>query len=109
MQGRVDTKKIRISRDFHYPRYITGGRPVRASFLEVRSFRKGITLVGFAQAVQNCSRTKFFHGAAMAEVLFITRYPWTGFACSERVALPHHQQDDHLDSGEMVKSDTLKF
>ena len=44
-----------------------------------------------------------------AKVLFITRYPWTGFACSERVALPHHQQDDHLDSGEMVKSDTLKF
>ena len=32
----------------------------------MRSFRKGITLVGFAQAVQNCSRTKFFHGAAMA-------------------------------------------
>ena len=66
MEKRVDTKKIRNPPEIHHPRYITGVRGVWGSFLEVRSFRKGITLVGFAQAVQNCSRTKFFHGAAMA-------------------------------------------
>ena len=66
MEERVHAKKIRISPNFHHLRHITGGWTVRDSFLEVRSFRKGITLVGFAQADQSSSSTKFFHGAAMA-------------------------------------------
>ena len=62
----MDTKKIRNPPIWCIWRYITGGRAFQGIFLEVCSFRKGITPVGFAQAVQNCSRTKFFHGAAMA-------------------------------------------